>query len=107
MTTHAEYVQALPRLEGQAGVLAGIGGRIACLDYVSRSDAFAGLYLKLLRGYALDAIEAADRPLSRTDVGRFLGELELVGDAATFEGYAAGTRLVVDGETIALTAFRR
>ena len=99
-----EYVQALPRRDGQSGVLVGIGGRVTCVDYVSRSDAFAGLYLKLLRGYALDAIEAPDKPLSQTSVGRFLGELELAG-ADAFEGYATGSRLVVEGETIALSAF--
>ena len=100
-----EYVHALPRRDGQSGVLVGIGGRVACLDFVSRSDVFAGLYLKLLRGYALDAIEAPDKPLSKTAVGRFLGELELTGDAEAFDGYATGSRLAVDGETIALTAF--
>ena len=72
-----EYLQALPRLDGQAGVLVGIAGRLVCLDYVSRPDVFAGLYLKLLRGYALSAIETpVDRPLRRR-LGRFLGELEL------------------------------
>ena len=44
-----EYLQALPRLDGQAGVIVGIAGELVCLDYVSRSDVFAGLYLKLLR----------------------------------------------------------
>jgi hypothetical protein len=43
-----EYAQALPRLDGQSGVVVGVAGGIACLDYVSRSDVFAGLYLKLL-----------------------------------------------------------
>src|SRR5262245_24788588 len=73
-----EYVQALPRLDGQTGVVVGIAGELVCLDYVSRSDVFAGLYLKLLRGYALSAIERpVDKPLRRRDLGRFLGELEL------------------------------
>jgi hypothetical protein len=66
-----EYVQALPRLDGQSGVLVGIGGRLACLDYVSRSDVFAGVYLKLLRGYALEAIESPDgRPLPKAPLPR-------------------------------------
>jgi hypothetical protein len=52
-----EYLQALPRLDGQAGAIVGIAGELVCLDYVSRSDAFASLYLNLLRGYALSAIE--------------------------------------------------
>jgi hypothetical protein len=111
-----EHAQALPRLDGQSGVLVGIGGRLVCLDYVSRSDVFAGLYLKLLRGYALDAIESrSERSLSKTDVGRLLGELELVertrrpavglGEEGELAGYAVGRELSVDGEVVALTAF--
>jgi hypothetical protein len=65
-----EYLQALPRLDGQAGVLVGIVGRLVCLDYVSRSEVFAGLHLKLLRGYALEAIETpVAKPLRKTAVG--------------------------------------
>jgi hypothetical protein len=111
-----EYVQALPRLDGQSGVLVGIGGRLVCLDYVSRSDVFAGVYLKLLRGYALDAIESSvEKPLSKAAVGRFLGELELaertrrpavgVGEVRSFAGYAVGLELAADGEVVALAAF--
>ena len=111
-----EYVQALPRLDGQSGVLVGIGGRLVCLDYVSRSDVFAGLYLKLLRGYALDAIESpVGRPLSKTAVGRFLGELELaertrrpapgLGEEDLLEGYVVGSELTADGEVVALSVF--
>jgi hypothetical protein len=111
-----EYAQALPRLDGQSGVLVGIGGRLVCLDYVSRSDVFAGLYLKLLRGYALDAIEShLDKPLSRRAVGRFLGELELakrarrpavgLGEEGELTEYVVGRELIVDGEVVALSAF--
>jgi ARG/rhodanese/phosphatase superfamily protein len=111
-----EYVQALPRLDGQSGVLVGIGGRLVCLDYVSRSDVFAGVYLKLLRGYALDAVESpVDMPLSKAAVGRFLGELELserthrpavgLGEDGVFAGYAFGSELRVEGEVVGLSAF--
>lgn len=106
-TSLDEYAQAFPRLDGQSGALVGIGGRLACLDYVSRSDVFAGLYSKLLRGYALDAIEAPrEAVLSQAAVGRFLGELELAerreGELA---GYVVGRELAVDGKVVALTAF--
>ena len=111
-----EYLQALPRLDGQTGALVGIAGRLVCLDFLSRSDVFAGLYLKLLRGYALSAIEhPVDKLLSKTAVGRFLGELELaertrrpaagLGEEGELTEYALGSELTVDGEVIALTAF--
>ena len=111
-----EYLQALPRVDGQSGVLVGIAGRLVCLDYVGRSDVFAGLYFKLLRGYALDAIESpVEKPLRKQSIGRFLGELELaqrtvrpaigLGDEGRLTEYALGSELVVDGEVVALTAF--
>lgn len=111
-----QYVQGLARLDGQSGVLVGIAGRLVCLDCGSRSDVFAGLYLKLPRGYALDAIESPlDRPVSKAAVGRFLGELELatrtrrpavgLGQECELTGYAIGSELVADGEVIALSAF--
>jgi hypothetical protein len=114
--TLEEYLQALPRLDGQAGVLVGIGGRLVCLDYVSRSEVFAGLYLKLLRGYALSALECpVETPLRRRDVGRFLGELELakrhrraavgLGEEGMLTEYAVGAGLVLDGEVVALSAY--
>jgi hypothetical protein len=52
---------AFPPVPGQAGALFAVGDRL-CLDYLSRPDAFARLYPKLLDGYLLDAIENLDRP---------------------------------------------
>jgi hypothetical protein len=110
------YLQALPRLDGQTGAIVGIAGELVCLDYVSRSEVFAGLYLKLLRGYALSAIERPlDRPLRRRDLGRFLGELELakrtrrpavgLGEEGVLTEYAVGSELVLEGEVVSLSAY--
>jgi hypothetical protein len=114
--TLEEYLQALPRLDGQSGAIVGIGGKLVCLDYVSRSEVFAGLYLKLLRGYALSAFECpAAKPLRRREIGRFLGELELakrdrraavgLGEEGLLTEYAVGAELVLDGEVVALSAY--
>jgi hypothetical protein len=111
-----EYVQALPRRDGQSGVIVGIAGELVCLDYVSRSDVFAGLYLKLLRGYALSAIERPlEKPLRRRNLGRFLGELELakrsrrpaagLGEEGALTEYVVGSELSLDGEVVALSAY--
>src|SRR5262249_7364755 len=59
------YLAALPCRAGQCGSLVGISGEFVCLDLISRPDVYARLYTKLLRGYALDAIEApSGEPLS-------------------------------------------
>jgi hypothetical protein len=51
--------QAFPLQPGQSGALLALGDDL-CLDYVSRPDAFARLYPKLLTGYMLDALERLD-----------------------------------------------
>src|SRR5215210_8121717 len=56
-----EFLRALPRQDGQCGAVACIAGRVTCVDWVSRSDVWASLHAKLVRGYALDAIEQPRR----------------------------------------------
>ncbi len=93
-----EYVEALPRQEGQSGAAVAIAGEPVCVDFVSRSDVFAGLYPKLLRGYGLDAIDAggSGKP-GATRLGDF---------AARREG-GEFSELRVEGELVALTIFAR
>ena len=111
-----QYARALPRLDGQCGALVAVAGEIGCLDYVGRSDVFAGLYGKLLRSYALEAIEhPVDKPLRRRTVERFLASIDRagaklvpaagVGTETRFEGAVIGTELSAHGEVVALTAF--
>jgi hypothetical protein len=115
-TTLDEYVQALPRLDGQSGALVGIAGELVCLDYVGRSDVFAGLYLKLLRGYTLDAIERpVEKGLRRRAVERFLAALRsaerrrepsvALGEAVRITGAVVGSELTYADEVVGLTAF--
>jgi hypothetical protein len=112
-----EYAEALPRRDGQCGAIVGIAGEIRCLDFVGRSDVFAGLYAKLLRGYALEAIE---RPLDKAleGVERFLAAIDRegarlvpavgVGTEARLDGaVVVGTELSAHGEVVTLTAFPR
>ena len=110
------YLEQLPRIEGQSGALIGIAGELVCLDYVSRPDVFAGLYAKLLRGYALDAIERPEeRPLRKGASQRFLRRIDRdaaqlvkpvgIGTSARYAGEVKGMELSAYGELIAMTAF--
>jgi hypothetical protein len=49
---------ALPCQAGQCGSIVAVAGKIVCLDFISRPEVHARAYPKLLRGYALDALEA-------------------------------------------------
>jgi hypothetical protein len=114
-----EYVAKLPRRDGQCGSIVSLAGRVVCLDYVSRSDVYAGLYPKLLRGYALDAVEhPVDAPVPHEFVARLLARVArahrepqpLVGlghEQALRSARLAGSELSVGAEVVALTVFPR
>jgi hypothetical protein len=101
---------------GQCGAVLGLGETL-CLDAVSRPDAFATIWPKLLRGYLLDALERLDRRATRTK--RLLGFVDEVADAPIRRGPSVGlgsdvrlqgpgvlgSGLELDGETIQVSAF--
>jgi hypothetical protein len=105
---------AFPLQPGQSGALLALGDRL-CLDYVSRPEAFARLYPKLLEGYLLDALEVVDgRPSADLDAfvaaiaagylarrpSAGLGEdVRLRGEGVVVSG------LELEGELIQLCAF--
>ena len=117
---HAARLQALESAfvltPGQCGAVLGIGDDL-CLDAVSRPDAFALLWPKLRAGYLLDALERLDG--RATSVERISAFAESVGEASANRGPSAGlgedvrlrgagvigSGLVLDGETIQLSAF--
>jgi hypothetical protein len=57
--------ERFPLVPGQSGALFALDDSV-CVDYVSRPDAFAQLYPKLLHGYLLDAIERLDAKPAKT-----------------------------------------
>jgi hypothetical protein len=111
------YLAKLPRRDGQCGSIVSVAGRVVCLDFVSRSDVYAGLYTKLLRGYALDAIEEPeDAPVPTAFVERLLARIERakrlpaaqigLGRAAELASPRLGGQEVrVGEELVALTVF--
>jgi len=114
-----KFLAALPRQDRQCGAVACIGGRVTCVDWVSRSDAWASLHAKLVRGYALDAIEQPRRsPLPSSELAlvslaldrarRFAAPAGAVGEVRRIDDErVVGTELAVDNEVVALTAFPR
>lgn len=113
------YVDAFPRIDGQCGSIVCVAGQIVCLDFVGRADVYAGLHAKLLRGYALDAIEHRDEAvISADDVSILRYEvlrakrwyMDAVGLGKEWRfstGRYHGTQLVKGGELIAMSFFPR
>ncbi len=107
---------AFPFQAGQAGALFALGDRL-CLDYVSRPEAFARLYPKLLEGYLLDAIETLDgQPSGEETLSAFLSAIAdaprsggpsagLGEDVRLRADHVVGSGLELDGELLQLCAF--
>jgi hypothetical protein len=114
-----EYLASLPLTEGQCGSIACIGGRVVCVDYAGSPAVYARLHEKLVRGYALDAIErpvaaeVATEELTRlldaiTSAARTPTPVVGRGQSWHLESqWLVGSELLVDGELVALSAFPR
>ena len=117
-----EFEAAIPLHPGQTGAIVAIAGRIAVLDHLSRTDAFATLHGPLVQGYALDALEALESPagaaappplaaayafvecLAHTRVTEHDG-IGLGPDVRFAAGGATGVGLVAGDELVQLTGF--
>ena len=82
------YLRAFAWTERQAGVLFAIGGRPLGVDLVDCADTMRKMYPKLLRSYALDAVEAQrSAPAGKSDATEFLAR---VGNATPMTQPAIG-----------------
>jgi len=112
----ARLRHAFPLAPGQSGAVFALGDAM-CLDYVSRPEAFALLYPKLLDGYLLDAIERLDGSPARLEqVEELATRVEAanrsrrpsasLGEDVRLHGSGVvGSGLELEGELIQLCAF--
>jgi hypothetical protein len=108
---------AFPLEPGQSGAVVALGSGLLCLDWVSRQEAFARLYPKLLDGYLLDAIERLDgEPAPSGRVEAFVGatlqaprrrepSVGLGEDVRVSAKGLVGSGLELDGELLQLSAY--
>jgi len=113
------FTEAVRLHDGQLGALVAIAGRFCVLDFAARAEVFASLHGPLVQGYALDALEAADRKAAAAGVESARGFVALVCGAGMVEGDSAGlgrdlmfaedgvagSGLVNEDELVQLTAF--
>jgi hypothetical protein len=108
---------AFPLQPGQAGALIALGRGRICLDYLSRPEAFARLYPKLLTGYMLDALEHLDQePASAQNLTGFFDAVAVAPPTRSPSPGAGedlrlaaqgviGSGLLVDAELVQLCAY--
>lgn len=108
--------KVFPLQPGQSGSIFTTGGQFV-LDYVSRPEAFALFYPKLLDGYLLDGIERLDgKPAGEEELESFLAATQearrkrspsaALGEDVRLNGAGIiGSGLELEGELIQLSAF--
>ena len=113
------FVDGFKPLRDQCGAVVAIDGRIECADIFDRPDTLARLLPKLVRSYALDAIEATcgpNRPPDREEVQAFLDQamsahmearpsVGLGEDCRVRGAHVHGAGLVVEGTVVHLSLF--
>jgi len=116
----AAFERSIGSVAGQRGALFGIGGRIAGLDVFDRAATFDRVRDKLVRSYALDALEpdVGDAVPDQDGARRFLDALRIasarrypavgMGEDVRLEGLGlCGAALVADRALVHLCAFAR
>jgi hypothetical protein len=118
---YVDKFSGVPEISGwnTVGVLAAVGDEIIVVDLFTNHKLFTKLWNKLIKSYALDAINRSARgKLSKDDVRDFLNETGDVslcardtdgtGDAYTLEsGRGFGTTLIFDEKVVHLDLFPR
>ena len=103
------YVDAIPAMPGQCGAVFAIDGKIVGLEYFDTAATFAHYLPKLVRSYALDAVETvASGPNSHLPpveevVRQFIKDL-LSTAAERFPGVGEGENMRLESETLAGSA---
>jgi hypothetical protein len=93
-----EMCSAMSMKCSQTGMLVAIGGWFAVLDRVSRPDVLDSLFAPLVRGYALDAIEAPPADPPSLDEARAMLERILACRVTEYDGIGLGRDVrVADG----------
>jgi hypothetical protein len=96
-----EHVRAFPAVPGQVGAVFTLAGEVAGMDLFGAAATLEALLPKLIRSYALDAIEAppGETPPEPAAVEAFLDQVRDA-DVAEFEAIGLGKDLRLHGERL-------
>jgi len=114
------YLEHFTLIPGQSGILVLVGGKVAGMDMLSRSEAFRVIYPKLIKSYVMDAIlekrgKSRANPLETAQA--FLADIlqcreqkyESVGHGTDYRyegGKVVGSALIHEGTVIHMAFFR-
>ncbi len=98
-----DYVGAITAVPGQLGALFAIGGRIGGLDVFDHDATLAEMLGKLVRSYAIDALESRHRDRESLDAAAASGFIERLAGARveSYPGVGLGTDVRLTGPGVA------
>ena len=117
-----DFLKAFPLIEGQCGIIVGLGGQVVGLEYLSSSDRYLDVHRQLIESYTMDALVenlSGENPeLTLEESQRFLEQIwsasqetfrsAAAGDDVRLESeHLVGSGLVEGEELIHLSAFAR
>lgn len=92
------FISGLEPVPGQSGVAVFINNRFACLDLFDRPETLRKLWSKLLKSYAMEAIEAREEKKSprKADLQKVLGAIK-ASECSTYPSVGLGSDLRLRG----------
>ena len=96
-----DFLKAFPLIEGQCGIIVGLGGQVVGLEYLSSADRYLDVHRQLIESYTMDALVenlSGENPeLTLEDAQRFLEQIWSASQE-TFRSAAAGTDVRLESE---------
>ena len=96
-----DFLKAFPLIEGQCGIIVGLGGQVVGLEYLSSSDRYLDVHRQLVESYTMDALVenlSGENPeLTLEESQRFLEQIWSASQE-TFRSAAAGTDVRLESE---------
>ena len=96
-----DFLKAFTLIEGQCGMIIGIGGQVAGLEYLSSSDRYSDVHRQLIESYTMDAlVEKLSGECPELTLEESQSFLEQIWSATqeTFRSAAAGTDVRLESE---------
>ena len=96
-----DFLKAFPLIDGQCGIIVGLGGQVVGLEYLSSSESYLDVHRQLVESYTMDALvenlSGGNPELTIEETQRFLEQIWSASQE-TFRSAAAGTDVRLESE---------
>ena len=96
-----EFLESFPTIEGQCGIIIGLGGKVSGLELISSSDCYTDVHRQLIESYTMDCLvenfSGENLNLSLGEAQRFLEQI-CSASQETYPSKAAGNDVRLESE---------